>query len=302
VQFVLRRFLAARNASASTPWRGLTRAELAALYGASGALGLVCAQHHAATTWFAARANAELQARHLPALRAGERLWGLATTHLSSSGPPAVVAERTARGFAVSGCARWVSGHGFFDDLLLAARAPGECSFHAVIALRAAGVRVGPMLALGAMRATNTASVSLDALPVAPADVFLFRDERASAPPPSSVAAPALEPVGHPFLGAAATALDVAEQAARDRDLLRVADLIAPLHDELRRIWERDGQRAEADEMIQRCVRLAVLLAGGAAAALAHAANRLHRESLLYEVLALGHRDLAAKVSALLAA
>jgi len=189
-----------------------------------------------------------------------------------------------------------VTGFGFFDSFLIAATLPDGRAVFGLVPLGAgAGIRVGEPMRLAAMEAAQTVTVDFES--------YLLSDKNVAFIQPSGwILANDMINVtlqGFFALGCAWAGVDLVRAAAQRRDadfLVRTADA---LEQEIERctaaldanptmidLAERHRRRAWAIELMARCAHAAVVASSGAANSVAHPAQRVYRESIVFSVSA----------------
>ena len=269
------------------PGRAAGRRVYEALAGACGATFFVWVQHHAPVRLLVASANRALADRWLPGLLSGDVLGGVAFAHLRRPGPPAVVAERVAGGYVLSGEAPWVTSWGMAGLFAVAARCGDDVVFVAQPGADGQpGATASPPLPLAVMNASRTVRLTLDRVPVGDDDVmeelpfaeWSARDRVVTAQPnPAAFGVAAtclrlLEEAGSPV--APALADEWADCRARS---------FAAAEDDVDRLVRL---RAESLELAVRAAYALVVSTGGRSMSLDHPAQRLLREASFYAIQA----------------
>jgi alkylation response protein AidB-like acyl-CoA dehydrogenase len=262
----------------------------------SGALAFLQTQHQSAVSMLSKSDNEALKRSVLPRAHDGGRLMGIGFSQLRRSGPPSMKASPIPGGYRLDGHVPWVTGFGFFDSFLVAATLPDGRAVFGLVPLGAgAGIRVGEPMRLAAMEAAQTVTVDFES--------YLLSDKNVAFIQPSGwILANDMINVtlqGFFALGCAWAGLDLVRAAARRRDadfLVRTADA---LEQEIERctaaldanptmidLAERHRRRAWAIELMARCAHAAVVASSGAANSVAHPAQRVYRESIVFSVSA----------------
>jgi len=263
----------------------------------SGALSFLQTQHQSAVSLIAKGMNDHLKSEYLLKMADGEKLVGIGFSQLRRPGPPIMTASHAPGGYTLDGQVPWITGWTFFPEYLVAASLPdGRALFAVVPFSEQKGARVSPPMRLAAMESAQTVSMEYSG--------FFVAHEQVSA----------IQPVGwirnndqinvalqrHFALGCCQAGLDILLQAAERRGL----PFVKEVHDELAAELERcravagvdpkDGQateerleaRAWTIELAVRIAHAAVASCSGAANSLAHPAQRVYREALVYTVSA----------------
>ena len=277
------------------------------LAGASPDAWFVWFQHGPVVKMLKASENAQLVAKHLPALCAGRELGGVAYNHLRT-GTPTVHATRVDGGWSLTGFQPWCTGWGLTDVVLAGAavEATDEVVFGLVPAGERPGLRSAGELSLAAMGGTSTHALRLDGLLLPDEDVVL-RTARA----PWSDADRTLNCNVQPStFGIALAALDLLVHRAPD-----TADVLRSRVLEVRREAYRLLDEVDVGEQLERRLALrasALLLAvecctalltarGGQGMDLAEPAQRLLRAAAFQVVHAQAPHVRAATLEALVA-
>jgi alkylation response protein AidB-like acyl-CoA dehydrogenase len=290
------------------------REYLAILAAACGTTTFVQMQHVSAGGLIAGGENENLKREILPRLAAGERWCSLAFSHVRRPGAPLVRATRDAAGFRFDGEAPWMTGWGLMDEVVLAGTLPGGDYVFVVAPLAESGaLQASPPLRLCGMNATTTVALTCRGLwvgeerwvkTITPA--AMAESDRAGALTPTALS-----------LGAARAAQGLVARQAETHDSRPLADTAAGLAGAIEAAraevdgWE--GRVADPDypenamRCRARCVELgvraaytAIIASGGSANLLAHPAQRLYREAMVYSLLA-QTRDVQAATLARLA-
>lgn len=126
----------------------------------------------------AAAHNQALKCALLPSLAAGERLCGVALSHLRRPGPASVRAERVCGGYRVSGTIPWITAWELLDCFVLGAVLGDDQHVFVVVDRQRHGdrLRPGPPLPLSVMNASGTREVALDDVFIADGDVLSVCD------------------------------------------------------------------------------------------------------------------------------
>jgi alkylation response protein AidB-like acyl-CoA dehydrogenase len=250
---------------------------------------LVLSQWAAACRIIAAGPPAVRSAR-LPALGRGETPTTVGISQLSTSrrhlAAPALFAARTAAGWRLDGLCPWVTGAAACDTIVTGAATDGGGQAFFVVPTAAAGVEIGPPMAMLALSGSLTSSVRLAG--VAPADVILPAE--GGGVRTGGLATTALA------LGATRAALALVADEAAARPAL--AAPAAGLEDDARALAadldsaarhgaeadQRDALRARANGLVVRAAQAALTASKGAGFVAGHPAERLVREALFFLV------------------
>ena len=230
----------------------------------------VWAQHHGAVRTLAHARN-ELRERWLRRLCSGECRAGVAFGSLRRPGRPLLVASRDGEGWVLDGTAPWVTGWERVDVVHVAARTDGgDVVWCLVDAVRSPELDASP-LALAAVAASSTVTLTFSGLRVGPERVTLVEPfaewqarDRAG-----------LRPNGSLALGLAlrcAALLGSSELAGRVDTARALLDAAGP--DEL------PGARADASALALDAAAELVVASGGRAVTVGDHAQRLAREAL----------------------
>lgn len=270
---------------------------------ASGALAFLQTQHQSAVGMIAKSAPTEFCARTLPRMHGGELMVAIAFSQLRRSGAPILTASADPQGgYRLNGHMPWVTGFGFFHQVLVGAQlASGESVFGLLpFADADAGtdgdvgtIRYSEPMRLAAMESAQTVTGDLVNWPLKEVDVafiqpkgWIQRNDMVNVTLQAwfamGCAWAGLDMIlrahaQHPqeFLIAAHTALSSEREACRDAAL-----------DQARPESERIQVRAWAIDLAVRCAQAGVAASRGAANSTAHDAQRIYREALVYTVSA----------------
>lgn len=264
----------------------------------SGALAFLQAQHQSAGRLLAHSANPELKAMYLPQMARGERLLGIAFSHLRRSDKPAIVAQPVPGGYCLHGVAPWATGFAHFEAFIVAAVCPDGQAVYGLVpfqdSMQPAGGRIclSPPMSLGAFSASNTVSATVQNWMLSDAQVVAIRP--ADAIQKSDV----LNVLQHSFfaLGCAQAGLDIVAATGQAKSLPFVQAAWEQLNQELQTcrnaIFAADDRgfkeqlqlRAWAIAIAGRCAHAAVAVSSGAANDENHPAQRVYREALVFTV------------------
>lgn len=266
---------------------------------ASGTFAFLQTQHQSAVGMIARSDNDAVRQRVLPHAADGAARIGLGFAQLRRSGPPVLRAERVPGGYQIDGHIPWITGQGFFHEVLIGAALPsGEAVFGLVPFTPQQGLSFGEPMRLAAMEAAQTVTADLEG--------WLLRDEDVVFVKPAGWIQAndeiniALQ--GHFAIGNALGSLDVLRVAAERKGNPVLADALKALEAELESCRvataraqvqasaanreERLQVRAWAIELAVRCAHAAIAATSGGANQLSHPAQRLYREALVYTVSA----------------
>jgi len=256
----------------------------------SGALAFLQQQHQSAVRMIAAGHNDALKHSALPVMDA-ERVMGIGYSQLRRPGPPMLRATpRDDGGFLIDGTIPWVTGVGFYPEVLLGAELPDGRALFGIAPLsdqqRADGrITIGPPMKLAALEVACTCEVTLEAWPIEDAQVARIE-------PPGWMAARDAQGVAGKswlILGCGRGAADVLARKAPDAG----AAMHALLDDARDRLVAAEAEplaiqaeaRADVVALAGRAAHAAVSAAGGAANVATHDAQRVYREVLMFTVL-----------------
>ncbi|MGB3670224.1 MAG: acyl-CoA dehydrogenase family protein [Phormidesmis sp.] len=267
----------------------------------SGALAFLQTQHQSAASLLLASDNEALQQRYLPGMAIGAQRLGVGFSQLRRR-PAPLTARAVAGGYRLNGQVPWVTGAGLFTDFVGAAVLPNGRAVFGILPLASqlvsqstAGgcLRVDAPMALAGMSATNTVSVALKDWFLGAAAVVGTRpagwlEQRDRANP--------LSPLGLIF-GCTEAGIDVLNAALVRRQIdhaiaPQLMLKLAKLQRELPRVLalpedafaEKMALRGQAIALMQTSTMAATVATSGAANAIAHPAQRVYRESLVFSV------------------
>lgn len=265
---------------------------------ASGALAFLQTQHQSAVAMIGRSDNEALKERVLPLAHDGRFLCAIGFSQLRRAGPPMLRAERTPVGYRLNGHLPWITGYGFFPDLLVGAELPSREAVFGVIPFQAGpGVTIGPTMRLAAMEAAQTVTMDLDGLDLPEEAVAFVR-------PPRWIDTNDLINItvqGFFAIGCARAGLDILLAQSETKPLPFIREAYDRLSAELdacrdrlaasqahgeETTEERLRLRAHAIDLAVRCAHAAIAASSGAANSVNHPAQRVYREALVYTVSA----------------
>lgn len=259
----------------------------------SGALAFLQTQHQSAVSMIAKNGHQALQERVLPRMANGDLLMGIGFSQLRRAGPPILRAAPIDGGYVVNGELPWLTGLGFFHEVLVGASLPdGRALFFATSFTSRPELQLSEPMRLAAMEAAQTVSGIATGLFVPEAEVAFMQA-------PEWIHRNDLVNVtlqGFFALGCARGALDQVEKAAVKKGsavTAAAAQLLAEweaclndLANPPAEFEEKLKTRAWAIELCGRCAQAAIAATGGSGIVLTHPAQRLAREATVYAVSA----------------
>lgn len=267
----------------------------------SGALAFLQTQHQSAVSMMAKSQNETLKSAYLPKMGNGEKLVGIGFSQLRRSGPPSIRATAIEGGYALDGHVPWVTGWDFFPEFVVGATLDDGRAVLAVVPLplrSSPEIEVGEPMKLAAMEAANTVTVDFSDFFVP--DELVLCTQSADWIRNNDQINIALQ--GHFAIGCAQAGIDILEAVCKKKDLAFIRDATKALTSELNscRSATKNAQpgaeevvtearlkaRAWAIDLAVRCAHAAVAASSGAANSLAHPAQRVYREALVYTVSA----------------
>jgi alkylation response protein AidB-like acyl-CoA dehydrogenase len=266
--------------------------ELIARY--SGALAFLQTQHQSCANILMKSTNPDLEQNLVPLMVKGERLVGLGFSQLRRPGEPIMKAVETEGGYLITGHAPWITGWGIFDTWIVGATLPDGRAVFGLLPLEPReGMNFSDPMKLAAFESAQTVTADLG-------DVFLPHDQVVFVKRPGWIQTNDMINItlqGWFALGCARAALDVMEEAYRRRKsdfILEAAQALEKERLECREALKRaddpedDRLRARAwvIDLAVRCSHGAIIASSGAANSLAHPAQRVYREALVYSVSA----------------
>ncbi len=270
----------------------------------SGALAFLQTQHQSAASLLLSSGNEALQQRYLPGMATGAQRLGVGFSQLRRQSQP-FRAEAVAGGYRLSGQVPWVTGADLFTDFVGAAVLPDGQAVFGVLPLvgssaggysagdSAGRLTVSPPMALAGMSATNTVQVDLEDWFLPTAAVVGTRragwiEQRDHTNP--------LSPLGLIF-GCTQASIDILQTALGRRQIKhaiaqRLPSKLAQLQVEFLSVFalpddafaQKIAFRGRAIALMQTCAGAATVAASGAANAIAHPAQRIYKESLVFSV------------------
>lgn len=272
--------------------------EMVARY--SGALAFLQIQHQSASGAIVKSENKLLKQAYLPGLATGDRLLGVAFSHLRRSGEPPIKALPVNGGYKISGDLRWATGFGLFPELILAAVLPDDRSVFGIVPFtnttqpHGGEIYWSEPMQLAAMQSTNTVSGEIN-------DWFVPHDYIVGIQPAGWIHKNDRKKVlmfSFFALGCARAGLDIIERTATvkplpiiqetfdrlDRELTACGEAILPGLNSQPDYEKSLKLRAEAIALANRCAHAAVTVSSGAANYGHHRAQRVYREALMFTV------------------
>lgn len=274
------------------------RAVAEVLAGACGATWFVTTQHHLPVRSLLASSNGSLQERWLRPLASGDVLAGIALAHLRRRGA-SVSGTRAPGGWRVSGDVPWLTSWGLAELVLLGFRDGDDVVFALVPARDQPGFTAGAPLALAAMQAARTVTVTLRDYAVSDGDVVDRQPFEAWAQRDAATTANAT-PAVFGLLAAVVSRLaaeggrrgepattGLAERLAEDSSAVR-AQAYALVDDVPadERVADRLALRATALDLLTTATTGLVAAGAGASMSLDHPAQRWAREALFHLIQA----------------
>lgn len=285
--------LAAAGLMDMTELPGPVAREVAELLAAADAsTWFVWTQHHSPVRTVARGTNAALRAEWLPRLRSGERLAGVAFTHLRRPGPPQVAAARRGDGWQIDGDIAWLTSWGLADVFLIGAQA-GDDVVWVLTALTGRPEVTSEPLQLAAMNGTSTVRVRVSGLVVASDEVALVEPladwravDAAKSADVSAAVFGVITEVGRRLRERnEAAATDFADAVQHEADQLRrAAYALIDGVEAGERLEERLHLRASAHALACRATQGLVAAGAGRSMLLDSAAQRLARVALFLQV------------------
>ncbi len=263
---------------------------------ASGALAFLQTQHQSAVSMIAKGSNDRLKGRVLPHTHNGERLIGIGFSQLRRPGPPILRAEFTDGGFLITGHIPWITGFGFFHEVLIGAQLPdGRAVFGLIPFSPQDEIQYSGPMKLAAMESAQTVTADLK-------DWFLAEHEVVDIKPSGWIMRNDMINItlqGFFAVGCARAGIDVVREQAEKRNKEFMRETAIALEEELltcreklqaaqamseETTEEKLHLRAWAIDLAGRCAHAAVTASGGAANSTDHPAQRILREALVFTV------------------
>lgn len=267
---------------------------------ASGTFAFLQTQHQSAVAMIAGSTNDALKQSYLPKMGNGEKLVAIGFSQLRRSGKPVLRADTRPGGYRLNGQAPWVTGFGFFHEVLVGASLLDGRAVFGLVPLadteRDGGcIQVGDVMEVASMQSAQT-------VPMTFRDWWLPEEQVAFFKPPNWIHESDMLNVQHAgfALGCAQAAIDVILKAAERRESTfaqQAGELLQRELDECRRriyeasdaaapFGERVELRAWAIDLAARTAHAAVAASAGAGNSLKHPAQRIYREALVFSVSA----------------
>ncbi len=266
--------------------------ELIACY--SGALAFLQTQHQSCANIMMKAANPDLVQNLVPLLPRGERMLGLGFSQLRRPGEPIMKAVESPEGYLITGHAPWITGWGIFDAWIVGASLPdGRAVFGLLPFQTSEGMVFSQPMKLAAFESAQTVTADLK-------DVLLPSDQVVFVKRPGWIQTNDMINItlqGWFALGCAKAGLEVMKEAWNRRKSDFILDAVQDLEAErlacreaLKRADDPEEERLKARawviDLAVRCAHGAVIASSGAANSLAHPAQRVYREALVYSVSA----------------
>lgn len=265
----------------------------------SGSLAFLQTQHQSAASLISRSENRELKNAYLPAMVDGRKALGIGFSQLRRPGPPIMTAEPAGDGYILNGEVPWITGYDIFREFVIGATLPtGQAMFAVVPFESTESIQLSEPMRLCAMESALTVSGTFTKHPVTADKVLFIR-------PSDWIAKNDMINItlqGHFALGCAQAGINVLRQAFERRGhafVQEAADALQVELDQCRAQAEEaqaDGNqettaerlqiRASAIDLAVRCAHAAITASSGAANSLAHPAQRIYREALVYTVSA----------------
>jgi alkylation response protein AidB-like acyl-CoA dehydrogenase len=269
------------------------------LAAACGTTTFVQGQHLSACALIAGGENEELKYEVLPAFARGERICGVAFSHLRRPGSPILRAVQDGDSYVFNGSAPWFTGWGLMTETVLGGTLPDGRFLYVVTPLDAQGIEASPPLKLCAMNASGTVILTIRDLRV-PAERAMKTITREQM---GANDLGAILVVAPQIFGVSRAALDLLAGLAE----MRRSDVIRQTLDALEA--EMAAARAAVDRWLDRvddpgykegalstrawciafgvrCAHAAMAATGGLANSRDNDAQRLFREAMFYTLTA----------------
>ncbi len=264
----------------------------------SGALAFLFAQTGSAVGIISASTNETVKARTLPDIHLGTPGLGIAYAHCRRRGNVPLHATPCSGGYVLNGSIPWVTGLGFFDEIVAGAELPDGRHVLGLLPFKdTQGLRFGAPISLASMEVTATCEAQCE-------DYFLDENESVGIRAPDWIDEVDEQKIldGCSFvLGCAGAGVAVLERLAavtHEPVSKAAANSIAGEYDELLcRVFSalknqsasRDEQlrlRASCHNLSTRAAFTAIAATSGRANLKSHDAQRIYREALAWAVLA----------------
>lgn len=275
------------------------RAYTEILAAACGTTTFVQGQHLSACALIAGGENEALKRAALPGFASGERICGVAFSHLRRPGPPVLRATPDGDGFEFDGSAPWFTGWGLMTDVVLGGTLPDGRFLYAVAPLDQPSIEATPPMRLCAMNASGTVILAIRTLRVSAARVLktITREQMAA----NDLGA--ILGVIPQIFGVSRASMELLGSLAEMRDSEPMRGTLTALEEEMAWLrqeadcWrdraEAEGYRENALRIRSHCIEFGVRAAHAAVAATGGGANsrdnqaqRLFREAMFYTLTA----------------
>jgi alkylation response protein AidB-like acyl-CoA dehydrogenase len=275
------------------------RAHTEILAAACGTTTFVQGQHLSACALIAGGDNEALKQSVLPLFASGQRICGVAFSHLRRPGPPVLRAEPDGDGFVFDGSAPWFTGWGVMTDVVLGGTLPDGRFVYAVAPLAGSSVEATPPMRLCAMNASGTVILTIRGLRVPANSVMktITREQMAA----NDLGA--ILGVTPQIFGVSRASMDLLRSLSEMRKSETMRQTLDALEAEM--AWLRhevdcwrdqtatDGYKENALRIRSHCIEFGVRAAHAAVAATGGGANsrdnhaqRLFREAMFYTLTA----------------
>jgi alkylation response protein AidB-like acyl-CoA dehydrogenase len=245
--------------------------------------------------------NEALKESYLPRMGNGEILSGIGFSQLRRPGPPIMRAEPCDGGYRLEGHVPWITGHGFFHEVLVGATLPDGMAVFGFVPFSGhddGTIRLGSVMRLASLETPQTVAAEFAGHHLPNEKVtFVRRPDWAQKNDMINIVLQ-----GHFAMGCAQAGIDVVREAFEMKRAAFIGEAADALQAELDACRASAAQvptgmdsevtdeklklRAWAIDLAARCGHAAVAASSGAANSLQHPAQRVYREALVYTVSA----------------
>lgn len=262
----------------------------------SGILAFLQTQHQSAANLIFQGNNNALKSEYLLKMAKGEKLVGIAFSHLRKD-QPCITAIPTTDGYLLNGNIPWLTGWNFFEEIIVGATLPDGKALYGIIPFKSSQtqgkINLSQPLPLASMMATNTVSAIVENWFLPCAKVVIIKPENAIFQSDRN------NVLNHGFLalGCALAGVDLIEKIAQEKQLLFLLEILPKLKQKVQSCYQEmlkviDSNdynfklklRVSAIKLALRCSQIGITVASGAGNSLNHPAQRIYREALIFTV------------------
>jgi alkylation response protein AidB-like acyl-CoA dehydrogenase len=264
----------------------------------SGILAFLQTQHQSAANLIFQGHNNSLKSEYLPKMAKGQKLVGIAFSHLRKE-QPCFTAIPTTDGYLLNGTIPWLTGWNFFEEIIVGATLPDGQALYGIIPFQTTQspqgkINLSQPMPLASMMATNTVSATIENWFLPYAKVVMIQPETAI------FQSDRRKVLNHGFLalGCAFAGVDLIEKIAQEKQLLLLLEILPQLREKVNHCHQEMFKaidfndydvklklRVSAIKLALRCSEIGITVASGAGNNLNHPAQRIYREALIFTVV-----------------